>query len=269
MRSKIIFLSIAAFFLFGNVMQAQNFTKQERKTGPFSAIQINCSADVYLTQGNNQSVVVETENSNQDKIITEVDGNTLVIKTKPYTNLYTKRLRVYVETSQIKSLAVNGSGDIHTQSIRGDNLNIAIKGSGDVFAGELQLDQLQANIMGSGDLSFSGKVSGLKLNIRGSGDTRISNIESSNADFSIQGSGDVMISGKADQATIWLQGSGDFKGSDFTVSKAVTNQLGSGDVHMTVNDNLTLTIKGSGDFYLGGNPKVINSEIRGSGELHR
>ena len=269
MRSKIIFLTIITSFLFGSLLQAQNFTKQERKTAPFDAIHVNCSADVYLTQGNNQSVVVETENSNQDRIITEVNGSTLVIRTEHMTNIFTKRLRVYVETPQIKSLAINGSGDIHVSSIRGENLTIAIKGSGDIDAGSLQLDNLTANIMGSGDLNLSGKITTLKLSIRGSGDTRINNLESNEAHFIAQGSGDVLISGKANQATILLQGSGDLKGPLFFVSKAVVNQLGSGDIHMNVRDALTLTIKGSGDFYLGGNPKVINTNIRGSGELHR
>lgn len=269
MRSKIIFLTIAVSFLFGSLLQAQNFTKQERKTAPFDAIQINCSADVYLTQGNNQSVVVETESNNQDRIITEVNGSTLVIKTQNWTNMFTKRLRVYVETPQIKSLVINGSGDIHVSSIRSEKLTIAIKGSGDVDAGSLQVDDLTASIMGSGDLNFSGKITTLKLSIRGSGDTRINNLESDKADFNVAGSGDILISGKANQATVWLQGSGDLKGSQFEVSKAVTNQLGSGDIHMNVSDALTMSIKGSGDFYLGGNPKMVNSEIRGSGELHR
>lgn len=269
MRTKVIFLSIAVLFLFGNTVLAQNFTKQERKTASFDGIRINCSADVYLTQGNNQSVVVETEDYNQDKILTQVEGNTLVITTKRFTNLHTKRLRVYVEIPQINSLEINGSGDIHASSIQGKNLMIAIKGSGDVLVGTLHLDDLTASIMGSGDLHFNGKINTMKLNVRGSGDTRISDLQCDKADMSIAGSGDIMISGKASQAVVWVQGSGDLKGSGFEVSKAVTNQIGSGDIHLYVSDSLTLTIKGSGDFYLGGNPKTVNSVIHGSGDLHR
>ncbi len=275
MRSKIIFLTIAASFLFGSLLQAQNFTKQERKTAPFDAIQINCSADVYLTQGNNQSVVVETESINQGRIVTQVSGSTLVIKIEDHTDWFShtnwssKRLRVYVETPNIKSLAVNGSGDIHVSSIRGENLTIAIKGSGNVDAGMLHVDDLTASIMGSGDLGFAGNVTTLKLSIGGSGDTHINNLECDNANFHIQGSGDIIVSGKANHAIVVLQGSGDLKGSQFEVSKAVTSQLGSGDIHIGVIDTLTFTIRGSGDFYLRGNPKVLSSEIRGSGELHR
>lgn len=268
MRSKIIFLTMAAFFLFGNIVQAQSFTKQERKVQSFDAIQINGSADVYLTQGNNQSVAVETEALNQDNIITEVSGNTLVIKTKPYSNFFTKRLRVYVETPNIQSLAVYGSGDIHVPAVKSDHLTLIIKGSGDIDAGNLQVNDLTAQILGSGDLSFSGKVADMKLSVHGSGDTRIDALECDKANFLIQGSGDVIISGKADQANVVLQGSGDFKGSQFEVSKAITSQLGSGDIHMGVINSLMITIKGSGDFYLKGNP-TVNSEIRGSGELHR
>lgn len=269
MRSKIIFLSMAAFFLFGNTLLAQDFTKQTRKTASFDAIRINCSADVYLTQGNNQSVVVETEKRNQDKILTRVQGNTLVITTKSYISFFTRRLRVYVEIPTIKSLEVNGSGNIHANSIQGNDLAIAIKGSGDVNVGALHFDGLTAHIVGSGDLSFSGQVSMLKLSITGSGDAHINNLHGNKADLKVAGSGDIFILGSASEAVVMLQGSGDLRGSQFTVSKAITNQLGSGDIHIHVNDDLSAIIKGSGDFYLGGNPKVVNSEIHGSGELHR
>lgn len=269
MRSKIIFLSVAAFFLFGNTLLAQNYTRQTRQTGSFDAIRINCSADVYLTQGNNRSVVVETEQRNQDKIITRVQGNTLVISTKSFVNFFTKRLRVYVEVPTINSLEINGSGDIHANSIQGNNLSISVRGSGDVFAGKLHEDGLKAYIAGSGDLSFSGQVSTLKLNVSGSGDSHIDNLQCNKSYLSVAGSGDIYISGSASEATVTLQGSGDFRGSQFTVSKAITNQMGSGDIHMHVTDNLDVTIKGSGDFYLKGNPKVLNTTIRGSGDLHK
>ncbi len=268
MRSKIIFLAVAALFLSWNLAQAQNFTKQERKVQSFDAIQINGSADVFLTQGSHQSVVVETEARNQDKIITEVSGSTLIIKSKPYSNFITKRLRVYVETPNIQNLAVFGSGDFHVPSITSEHLTLIIKGSGDIDAGNLQVSTLTAKILGSGDLTFSGKAADMQLSVHGSGDTRINALECDKADFQVQGSGDVIISGKANQVTVVLQGSGDFRGSQFEVSKATTSQLGSGDIHMGVINTLMLTIKGSGDFYLKGNP-TVNSEIRGSGELHR
>ena len=269
MRTKIILLSMAVLFLFGNTAIAGNFTKQERKTASFNAIRIMCSADVYLTQGNNRSVTVETESYNQDKLLTEVQENTLVITTKRFTNIRTKRLRVYVETPNIKDLEIYGSGDIHASSIQGDNLKITIKGSGDVNVGKLHLDGLTASIMGSGDIIFNGRINSLKLDVRGSGDTRISDIACNKADLSLAGSGDIMISGKADQAVVWIRGSGDLKGSNFEVSKAVTNQIGSGDIHMYVSDNLNLSINGSGDFYLKGNPQTLNSSIHSSGDLHR
>ncbi len=274
MRKKIIFLSVAVLFFFGNTVMAQNYTKQERKTASFDQIRVNCSADVYLTQGNNQSVVVETEASNQDKILTRVQGNTLVITTKnsspfQWFHMHTKRLRVYVEIPQIKGLEINGSGDIHAHSINGKNLIISIKGSGDVIVGTLHMDAVQASIIGSGDLNFNGEMSTLKLNVRGSGDSRINNLQCDHADLSIAGSGDVLISGKASTANVMIQGSGDLRGTGFKVSKAITNQIGSGDIHMYVSDNLNLTIKGSGDFYLGGNPQTLNTVIHGSGDLHR
>lgn len=269
MRTKVIFLSIAALFFFGNTVMAQNFTKQMRKTASFDQIRINCSADVYLTQGNHQSVVVETESYNQDKIVTKVQGSTLIITTKRFTNLRTKRLRVYVEIPKIKGLEVNGSGDIYANAISGKNLTINIKGSGDVNVGTLHMDEVLATIMGSGDLNFNGKMSTLKLSVNGSGDSHLNNLQCDRAYFSIVGSGDVLISGKANTADVMIQGSGDLKGTDFEVSKAVTNQVGSGDIHMYVKDTLNLTIKGSGDFYLRGNPQTLNTIIHGSGDLHR
>ena len=56
--------------------------KETRNLPAFNALTLTMSADVYLSQGDHQSVQVEADKGSLEYIETETSGNTLVVKTR-------------------------------------------------------------------------------------------------------------------------------------------------------------------------------------------
>src|SRR5262249_46152545 len=89
------------------------------------------------------------------------------------------------------------------------------------------------------------------------------------AEVDIEGSGTVNAKGKIDDIKIGIEGAGN---TDFGQVEARTARVrigGQGDVHIAPTDLAKIEINGSGDVYLHSSPKQIETDIGGSGRIHR
>lgn len=202
--------------------------KQEISIDDFDGIAISISANVYLTQGNTQKVVVEGQANIIANIEREVKKGTWEIGFEKSTK-NTKRVNIYITIPDLTSIAVAGSGDVTTES--------DFKGMGD----------LSIFIAGSGN-----------VNVRG---------DAKSLDLSIAGSGDVKMEGTAPTVEVSIAGSGDVDLKSFMSQNCEVNIAGSGDCNVNVNGKLDVSIIGSGDVYYIGEAKV-RSSVAGSGDVH-
>ena len=232
MRSltKILF---AVLFLAGT-NSAFADTQDRRLTG-FHAISLSASFDLYITQGGSESVKVEAPGDLMDKIITEVDGDVLKIRTKNSTfnwgNMFSnKRIVIHVSVKDIRSIGISGSGDVFFKDgIRADKLEIHVSGSGDV-AGKVAAKTLQVSVTGSGDIS---------------------------------------LSGSAENSTVGMSGSGDFSGRNLVTAISTVRVSGSGDVTVNATQRLDARISGSGDIRYTGGASQVSTSSSGSGDIHK
>jgi hypothetical protein len=192
----------------------------------FKNISFNISGDLMLKQGSNFSVKIEAEPADLEEIVTIVEDQTLVIKTKPgWHNL--KNVKVYVTMPVVEGLAVAGSGNINAnEPINTGNINLSVAGSGNINLENLVAEQTESSIAGSGNINIKG-TSGKSLQV------------------SIAGSGDINCEA--------------FESKDVNVSIA-----GSGSAKVFANENLSTSIVGSGDVYYKGRP-LVNANSTGSG----
>jgi len=103
-KSSLIFL-ILCFALISTGSFAQ---KQKRQVDGFDEISLGVSADLYLRQGNQTNLELEGDSDDLEDIITEVKGNTLVIKYKNNVRWNFGRDRAS-NTNAIKSTRINSS----------------------------------------------------------------------------------------------------------------------------------------------------------------
>lgn len=83
------------------------------------------------------------------------------------------------------------------------------------------------------------------------------------------GTGDITVVEFVDQESlsVYLNGSGSFYGFPMKVSQADVWIVGSSDCEISVEENLDVTIEGSGNVYYKGTP-VLLTDITGSGSVH-
>jgi carbon monoxide dehydrogenase subunit G len=200
MRNKqFIFRNLALTILVitGTFVSLQAFSQkeEERKVSGFDKVKNTTSVDLYLTQGAQYKLVIEAkDNKDIGKIITEVEKNTLKIKTKPGScNL--NNMKIYVTLPELKALSISGSSDVlAAKTMTSDEFSLAISGSGDVKFDDLQTNKLNIAVSGSGDVEMAGQASSsVQISISGSGDLDLQDVETKNANISISGSGDVKV----------------------------------------------------------------------------
>ena len=228
LNALFLFLTSASVFAGMNDMKKEN-----RSVGDFDAISLSISADLYLTQGSKNEVIIEADEDVLEKIITEVNGGELDIRFERWFNYKNYGdIKVYVTVKDIKSLTLAGSGDIISKSpIKSEKLNLEVTGSGKINIDDLNVQKVGAIISGSGDIRIDGnsKADGLRVTVTGSGDFLSDKIEFVNADFTITGSG--------------------------SIRAFVSGELGA-------------TITGSGKIYYKGKP-LIDADITGSGKIKK
>jgi len=193
----------------------------------FDAIVFEGNGIVYLSQGNEDIIKVETDDNIMPSMKIKKNDGIVFISTSR--NVCTNVMKVYVTARNIAKLGISGSGDIIGQTpIKGKALRIRIEGSGDIKLKGLDLDFFSAILNGSGDLR---------------------------------------LQGKANQSEFKIAGSGDIYSYDFVSKSSDVNISGSGDVQINVSESLNVNIDGSGDVHYKGSPSNVSVRTNGSGDV--
>ena len=148
---------------------------QERTVSTYSQIEVLGYADVVLTEGEVGQIKVETSENVLPYVITEVKGETLVIKLKHYGFSYVPKLKVYVPIDEKFN-------------------KITIAGKGDVTLGEhfsIDLQTLEVIIKVQGNVQLQGKTEVLKVSILGSGNFQGKELHTHKGTLSISGTGNI------------------------------------------------------------------------------
>lgn len=204
-------------------------TKQSRQVEAFNGVALSFSGNVQITQAAQQQVVIEADKDVLDIIITEVNGNTLVIKTKNGQWRDLGDVNVMISMPDITSLSVSGSGDIRSETaLKTPEIKVNVSGSGSIYLQQLESPNVEAEITGSGDIKLAGNSTD---------QSRLKTI---------------------------ITGSGSYKGEGLVVGEAHVTITGSGSATVNVLKELDTNITGSGSVMYKGNP-LVNANATGSG----
>jgi len=168
------------------------------------------------------------------------------------------------------SITIAGSGKIQASGKLQDNVKLTIAGSGEMNLGEISARSGKMEIAGSGTIKADTiAIDDLKMAIAGSGRTEIGQLTSRTVETGIAGSGTMIAKGSADDLKIEIAGSGRADFGGVTSRNARVEIGGHGDVDIAPTDLAKVNIGGSGDVNLHSNPKQLQTEIGGSGRIHR
>jgi hypothetical protein len=167
---------------------------ETREVSNFDSIALSGSGEVVITQGDGESLTIETDANVMEHVKAEVKGGTLELGFEDGLNLISPtRLIFTVGVDELAGLSISGSGDIESDMIETDRLDVKISGSGDVQIGTLTADEVKAKISGSGDIDLAGEAATQDVSISGSGKYRAGDLQGETVEVSISGSGDATV----------------------------------------------------------------------------
>jgi len=207
----------------------RDVVKKERSAGSFTEVKVSTGIDLYLSQGDKMSIVVEADENLHEYIKTEINGNSL--------NIYTdanireaERKRVYVVMKDITSLSTSSAGDIIGETpVKSDNLRLSASSAGDI-----------------------------KLEIY-----------AKNVDVDASSSGDVTLRGEAESLEADMSSAGDLNAYDLQVKEANISVSSAGDADVYVTEKLTARASSAGDIDYKGDPKYVDAHSSSAGGVHR
>jgi len=199
--------------------------------GSFSSIKISGGIDLFLTQSDEEAVVVSaSENKYKEGIKTVVENNTLKIYyfgDKNW-NFKNRSLRVYVSFKNLDNLDVSGASDVQV-------------------AGVITVPSLSVSLSGASDFKGAVKVENLMIRL--------------------SGASDVSISGVATNLSVQSNGASDVKGYDLVTEVCSAKASGASDINITVNKELTVHASGASDIFYKGNAVIKDMHTSGASSV--
>ena len=210
---------------------------EDRKVSGFDNILVSGAGRVIITQGDSESLSIETDDNLMKYIKTEVKGDTLEIGFSDDVVFSSGRGRIALDPSDgfifrvsvidLKGIAVSGAADFEVEKLKTDSFNISLSGAGQVSVDDLDGKSVNVLVSGAGDVKLAGRVESQVVRLNGFGRYQAFDLESQEASITISGAGG---------AEVW------------------------------VTDNLDVTISGAGDVKYYGSPSVTPN-ISGVGRI--
>jgi len=153
MKNKVfamVFLAVITIgFLTGCNLGNFNVTSQERTVEGFNDISLIGVGNVNVHPGENFKVVVTTDSNLQDRVITTVNGNTLLI-TEKSGSFSSTELDIDVYLPELKNISLSGAGNFNIYAGEAFDLEIYTSGTGNIDAQNYQVENITITHSGVG-----------------------------------------------------------------------------------------------------------------------
>jgi hypothetical protein len=186
-----------------------------RDLPPFSKIEIESIAKIYLRQDPVQSVKVNSDGF-ANKVETTVSNSTLHINGSTDGELH-------ISIPDIEKLSIQGKGEIISEtSIISDALKLDISGDGKMTL-DVRVKELKAGISGLGKITLSGTAENAIVDISGSGKVDAMEMKTVNCKAAISGLGKCLID-VTDNLSADISGSGTitYKNAPKNITKEIS-----------------------------------------------
>jgi hypothetical protein len=202
---------------------------EARPVEGFDKIALSGLGRVIITQGNTESLTLETDDNLIPYIVTEVRGSTLYLEFTRGMNLIPSGTITF-RVGLIDLLSVNCSGGatFEIDSLETDSLDFTLSGGAQV-----QVDWLDAT----------------------------------NLEIAVSGAADLFLAGQIDTQVIQFEGFGRYDAAELESQEATVRISGAGNIHLWVHETLDIEIDGAGSVSYFGNP-TLSQSISGAGSVN-
>jgi Putative auto-transporter adhesin, head GIN domain len=232
--SLITLISLSVFAQEKTVVNDVNAQKRNL-SGSFTGISVSDGVDLYLTQGNEESIAVSASDEKyMERFKTEVEDGVLKIyydtKGINWSANDKRKLKAYISFKTLEKLHASGGADVRIQgSLEAENLDIKFT-SGSAFNGKLKAKALTVD----------------------------------------QSSGSAIdISGSADKIDVSVSSGAVFKGYDLAVDYCTARASSGGGVRITINKELSAKANSGGGVKYKGDAVIKEIDVNSGGSVKK
>ena len=207
-------------------------SKTETRDLPeFTAIRIDYPAEIFIRQGEKQSVTISADDNLLPQLRTNVSGGvlTLVSNESNYRRRVNPTMPVQIEITvkDLREVSYPTAGSVRIENFQTDSLKITVDGAGELFLEDVTIGRLAVDLNGAGSVTA-------------------------------HGTGDSLV--------LRVDGVGSFKGADLSVVTAQVTINGAGSAVVWVKEQLTVNINGIGSVNYYGSP-TVHQNVGGLGSV--
>ncbi len=195
----------------------------------FSQLVIGIPGNIYLAQGDEEKVEIESTNEQFEKIQFKQREDKLIISSKLRNRGQLASVDIYLTLKELNFLHNKSSGNIKGQS-------------------QFQAKSLRLDMSGSGNIWLE--------------------IESTEIKLVVSGSGKITLKGISDKAEVSISSQGIVNAGELRTRQLEASLSGTGNCHLSVVESIHASISNEGSIYYTGNP-VITGTISGAGGVKR
>lgn len=200
-------------------------TTQERQVASFDAIKVGCAINLYISQGDQQSVKVQTDENLQDHIVTKVSNGTLTLSCDNIRNA--TKMDVYVVAVKLNSLDASGAAKVTGETpIKSEDFGLYTSGAA------------KANLVIETGV-FNNETSG-------AANTTVT-LVAKTANTEISGAGNMVLKGTAEQHKTEVSGAGNLKALELITDYTDANVSGAGNASIMARKQLKADLSGAGN----------------------
>jgi len=201
----------------GSLGEPINGIQEEREVSQFSELEIGGAFRVYLTQGDEEKLVVEADESEIDGIITEVVNGRLKIYLKPQWRGKFHKMYVFLTFKELEHIDFGGAVKVIGKSA-------------------LNFETLEMDIGGASDINLEMKAKKL------------------DAEFS--GASKIRLEGACEKGRIEMSGASDFKAADFKFTDLTVDASGAASAKVYATGTLVANASGAASIRHKGSSKI-------------
>jgi hypothetical protein len=202
-----------------------NIKTEEHAVSSFKNVEVSGNIDLYISQGDNKPVKIETDQNLQQYIEVSQEGDKIVIKFRDGVNLHpSKKIKAYVTSPVYNTIDVSGASTINGEAkiTNPEKMTLQVSGAGDINL-DVNAPAISVDVSGAGDVKLKGETKTFDLDLTGAGKAHCYELLSENTKVDISGAGDadVYASVKLD-AQVSGVGNINYKGGATDVAQQVS-----------------------------------------------
>jgi hypothetical protein len=169
-------------------------TSESRDVSGITRIELDGMGRMILTQGDEESLTIETDDNLLQYITTDVRGQSLQIKFEKNMNLVpTESIIIYVNLKNLSAISLSGGTSIESKRLATERLEITLSGMATVNVDWLTATELKIVSDGTGNIVLAGNVGRQEIELNSLGNYTTPNLQSQITEIVVGGAGNAVV----------------------------------------------------------------------------